>query len=443
MENLKELKAITSPYTLLYAEDDRSIADAFINYLSKFFKEVVYVENGLDGLEMYKQQKFDLVITDIKMPKMSGLQMSQEIKKINKEQNILIVSAYSSTDIFLSSIKIGIDGYLVKPINYSDMNELLYKICTKIKKYKENDENQKVQQKLLNQITQKNHELTQYLDVLDHVAIVTKTDLEGVITYANDFFCEITGYKKEELIGQTHNIVRHEDMPKSIYEDMWNTIQEGKVWSGTIKNKKKNGEPYYVFSTIMPLFDENQNITDYIAVRFLTTKEEEEKREFKKRVMTSYSEFKKDNYNSHKQIELLTEKIKTLAIVNDRHNQYINEQKEKIRQLKTQINFYEKEIQNKEDNYHRTIESTSENSKNINDLYKKAQVKIDAQEKEIEFLQKDLDLKKKELHKIEDELFEQRKIIREFRDSLDTKTYSQKEEETKKGRLKNILNRFL
>lgn len=443
MENLKELKEITSQFNLLYAEDDRSIAEAFISYLSKFFKEVVYVENGLEGLEMYKQQKFDLVITDIKMPKMSGLDMAQEIKKINNEQNIVIVSAYSSADIFLSSIKIGIDGYLIKPINYSDMNQSLFKICTKLKKFKENDANQKIQKQLLNQITQKNHELTQFLDVLNHVAIVTKTDIEGNITYVNDFFCEITGYSKEELIGNNHRLVRHNDMAKSVYEDMWNTIKQGKVWQGTIKNQTKDGNSYFVFSTIMPLFDENQNIVEYIAVRFLTTKEEEEKRDFKRKVMMSYQEFKKENFNTHKQIDSLNEEIHTLKILNANHNQFINELKDKNRRFVTQINFYEKELKTKEENYLRHMKATSSNNKSINDLNKKSQTKIESLNKEIDFLGKDIKLKKKEIHSLEDKVAEQRNVIKEFRDSLDTITYSKQEEETKKGRLRNVLDRFL
>lgn len=442
MENIKELKAITSSYKLLYAEDDKDIAQAFITYLSKLFDEVVYVENGEQGLEFYKQQDFDLVITDIKMPKMNGLEMSQEIKKINKEQNIIVVSAYSSADIFLSSIKIGIDGYLVKPINYADMNNVLFKLCTKIKKYRENDEHQKTLEKYVSQITHKNNELTQYLSILNHVAIISKTDLKGKITYVNDFFCEVSGYTEEEIIGKTHNIIRHEDMAKSVYEDMWKTIQDGRVWKGTIKNKTKEGNSYFVVSTIIPLFDENHKINEYFGVRFLTTKEEEERREFKRKVMMTYQEFKKETFNASKKIQLLSDEIKMLTKDNKRLTFLATDLKEKNHKFITQMNFYEKEIKAKEENYHRSLESTSANSKNITDLHKRDQMKIDSQRKEIQFLKEDYDLKVEQVTKLEDKLKEQREIIQELR-TLSIKPNPSEEDEEKKGKLNKLLNRFL
>lgn len=442
MENIKELKAITSSYKLLYAEDDKDIAQAFITYLSKLFDEVVYVENGEQGLEFYKQQDFDLVITDIKMPKMNGLEMSQEIKKINKEQNIVVVSAYSSADIFLSSIKIGIDGYLVKPINYADMNNVLFKLCTKIKKFRENDEHQKTLEKYVSQITQKNTELTQYLDILNNVAIISKTDLTGKITYVNDFFCEVSEYSKEEILGQSHNIIRHQDMAKSVYEDMWETIQAGRVWKGTIKNKTKSGNSYFVVSTIIPLFDENHKIKEYFGVRFLTTKEEEEKREFKRKVMMSYQEFRKETFNATKKIQLLNDEIKMLSTDNKRLTILATDLKEKNQKFITQMNFYEKEIKAKEENYHRSLESTSSNSKNIIELHKKDQMKIDSQRKEIDFLKEDYNLKVDQVNKLEDKLKEQREIIQELR-TLSIKKNPTEEEEEKEGKLNKLFNKFL
>ncbi|MEA2018357.1 MAG: response regulator [Campylobacterota bacterium] len=82
--------------------------------------------NGEEGLELYKKNSYDLVITDILMPKMDGIEMSKEIKEINQYQNILIISAYSDTKDFVTSIKLGIDGYIIKPIDYEQLNLTLY-----------------------------------------------------------------------------------------------------------------------------------------------------------------------------------------------------------------------------------------------------------------------------------------------------------------------------
>lgn len=103
--------------------------------------------------------------------------------------------------------------------------------------------------------------------------IVSETDSKGIIIYANEDFCKIAGYTKEELIGKPHNYVRHPDMPKAAFEDLWKTIQRGEVWNGIVKNKTKDGGFYWVNATAFPSKDSNGNLR-YISVRVKPTKEE-------------------------------------------------------------------------------------------------------------------------------------------------------------------------
>ncbi len=103
--------------------------------------------------------------------------------------------------------------------------------------------------------------------------IVSETDSKGIIIYANEDFCKIAGYTKEELIGQPHNYVRHPDMPKAAFKDLWETIQAGKIWNGIVKNKTKSGEYYWVNATAFPSKDVNGNLR-YISVRVKPTDEE-------------------------------------------------------------------------------------------------------------------------------------------------------------------------
>jgi len=109
--------------------------------------------------------------------------------------------------------------------------------------------------------------LEQYKQIIDESAIVSKTDVYGVITYTNDKFCEISGYTKEELIGQSHNIIRHPDSADEFFRDLWKTISNKKIFKGMVKNKRKNGEAYYVDSTIIPILDKDENIAEYIGIR--------------------------------------------------------------------------------------------------------------------------------------------------------------------------------
>ena len=96
--------------------------------------------------------------------------------------------------------------------------------------------------------------------------LVSKTDLKGVITQANDAFVEISGFTRSELIGSSHNIVRHPDMPQAAFEDLWRTVKSGLPWRGAVKNRCKNGDFYWVEAFVVPL-KKNGQITGYMSVR--------------------------------------------------------------------------------------------------------------------------------------------------------------------------------
>ncbi|SFV65143.1 RESPONSE REGULATOR PROTEIN-CheY-like nd an HD-GYP domain [hydrothermal vent metagenome] len=109
--------------------------------------------------------------------------------------------------------------------------------------------------------------LKEYKNAVDRSSIVSKTDKYGRITYANDKFCKISGYTQEELIGKAHSIVRHPDMPKSAFKEVWDTILAKKSWYGIVKNRKKDGSDYTVEVTINPIINENGEIEEFIAIR--------------------------------------------------------------------------------------------------------------------------------------------------------------------------------
>ncbi|WP_373019548.1 methyl-accepting chemotaxis protein [Thiomicrorhabdus sp.] len=121
---------------------------------------------------------------------------------------------------------------------------------------------------------QNNGNITQNEYVLnDNLTIVSRTDLHGNILEANEAFIEASGYEWKELVGQPHNILRHPDVPAVVFKDFWQTLQSGKPWSQIVKNRRKNGDHYWVVANATPIF-ENGEIVGYMSVRTPATEEQ-------------------------------------------------------------------------------------------------------------------------------------------------------------------------
>ncbi|MBL8995444.1 MAG: PAS domain-containing protein, partial [Spirochaetia bacterium] len=135
-------------------------------------------------------------------------------------------------------------------------------------------------------------ELKARIAIMDTTSIVSEADLKGDILYINDKFCEVSQYHRDELIGKPHSFVRHPDMPKEVFKELWSTIGRGQIFRGKIKNRKKDGSPYYVDAVIAPVIGENGKPSKYIGVRYEITAEEIERQRMKgimEAIDTSYA----------------------------------------------------------------------------------------------------------------------------------------------------------
>jgi len=250
MKELEKLIKLTKELKLLYVEDNEAARTSILDILQEFFDDIIVAVDGEEGLEKFREHDIDLIITDINMPKLNGLEMLAEIKKESDDVITLICSAYNESDYFVESIKLGVEGYLLKPIDFKQFMTLLEKVA------------QKCQAKKSQEL------LKQYKDVTDKSSILSIIDTDLRITYVNSAFCKISEYKKEELIGREYSKITNFTQEDSLNEEIWRTIKdEKKIWQGIVKNVSKSGRPYYLDSTIKPILDTRGNIIEYIALR--------------------------------------------------------------------------------------------------------------------------------------------------------------------------------
>ncbi len=260
-----------SDIKILYVEDEKSIIE-FVKILFKKRNDlnVTYAQNGEEALELYKNTQYDIVITDVLMPIMSGFELIEKMKKINLKQIFMMVTGLDSKEDLIRAIELRINFFLEKPIKPKKFYQVLQESINLV--------NQKRELALSNLL------LTQYKDAIDISTILSKTDKNGKITYVNEEFCKTSKYTRDELIGKPHNIIRHPDTPPSLFKEMWETIESKQQWEGRINNLAKDGSEYITDVFIMPLLDTNNGIIEYLGIRHDITELEFYKDDLKKQL---------------------------------------------------------------------------------------------------------------------------------------------------------------
>ncbi len=197
--------------------------------------------------------------------------------RLLKTHNISIAELFTLIQKLKSSVEYIIDqnGYLSKNIG-NELEELSLDVANSLTdSYIELHDDQ-ISDKL-----EHNNLLNEYKKAVDLSNIVSKTNPKGIITYVNDKFCEISGYKEYELIGKPHNIIRHPSMPAEAFKELWDTIKSKKPWHGRVTNMKKDGRKYIVDTTVVPILDVDGDIIEYIAIRHDITELEDTKEQLR------------------------------------------------------------------------------------------------------------------------------------------------------------------
>jgi diguanylate cyclase (GGDEF)-like protein/PAS domain S-box-containing protein len=233
----------------LVVDDSETTLNITKKMLQKISLNVVTAKDGQEALKVLESHHdISLIVSDYHMPTMDGLELVQKFRSDVKNSDIPILITTSEKDdsIKINLYKNGINDLIQKPVLEE---ELKFKLINLFLDKKHNEES----------FSQK--------QMIENYVITSATDANGIITHVSEAFCRISGYNKEELIGKSHSILRHPDMSDALYQDMWSTITSGGVWRGEVKNRKLNGEHYWVDAIIEPVFDNENNIKGYYAIR--------------------------------------------------------------------------------------------------------------------------------------------------------------------------------
>jgi PAS domain S-box-containing protein len=326
---------------ILYVENDEEIKETFSPTLNKLFNKVFLCSDGLDALEQFIKldnttEKIDVILSEYTIPSLNGLELLFKIRDISKNVPFIFITKETNVDLLLNSLRFDVTDYFFKPINEYEILKKIEEACIA---RQEEDE-----------ILNYQNEIEEYFELINKVAIVYSFDTNRAMLYVNNLFKELIKYDEEEILGQDYRSFFHNEMPKAIIEEQGQILQSGNKWQGKIKYLTSIDSIFYTNCTIIPVFDENKKIRKYVSVNFLTTKEENDKREFKKRVLVDIQETKRIYSMAQRKIDELTN---ILTSINDYEEVKENlEEEQKLNQsYYTQLEELENRVKIVKDKY--------------------------------------------------------------------------------------------
>lgn len=392
---------------ILFIESDQEDKEHFSNILYKFFSNVIVCTNGKDGINSFLEKRndffIDIIICDKTLEDITGIDVLKEIRKIDLEIPFILTSSKIEVDDLLVAIKYKATDYLEKPVNGKNLIFCIEQVCHN--KYHER----------LKTLMQ--GDLEDLKSVVNEVALVSRTDLEGNITFINSYFSEVTGYSEDEIIGQNHLILKDENTSALIYKDLLEKVKSGIVWEGKLKKISKTKEDFYIYLTVLPIHCKITSlIKEFIWISFLTTNEELEEKEFKKRVVKNMYENRRINNEAREKIDFLMNKISEYS---NMKNSLFTE-KERASKFFNQIRFYEKELIEIEEKVKEISEKASLKIKQVLAMEKDTREKKDSVIFLLNDLTNELDIKNKAVQELTKELSAQLTLIKKLMTSIDS-----------------------
>lgn len=244
-----------SAISLLYVEDDPCTREIVTSIIARRLPGMVLhaAENGEAGLALFKRHRPDIVLTDISMPVMDGMQMAFNIRSIDPCANIIAVTAKDETRYLLDAIEAGVSRYLLKPLEFGKLFEAIDDCVARVALQRQT----MVQQGFIRQLSRAMEQGPSMMMI---------TSASGVIEYVNAKFSKITGYSPEEVLGQNLLITLRNMTASHDLDLLWSTVSRGAQWRGEFMSRKKNGELYFKEVSVSPLTDDKGSLTQFVAL---------------------------------------------------------------------------------------------------------------------------------------------------------------------------------
>jgi len=235
------------PLRILLLEDNIADAELIQRAVKKspILCQFRHVSNREEFLQALDDEVPDLILSDNTLPQYNATEALQLVRARFPHLPFILITGTVSEEYAASIIKQGADDYILK--------DRLIRLPSAIEAALKQRRAEK--------------EIADYRYALDHSAIVAITDQKGVILYANDNFCTISKYDKEELLGQDHRIINSAYHPSEYIRELWVTIAHGKIWRGEFRNRAKDGTYYWVDTTIIPFLNEKGKPYQYLSIR--------------------------------------------------------------------------------------------------------------------------------------------------------------------------------
>ncbi len=253
------LQVESRAFRVLAIDDDESLLEYYQAILNSAGMEVMTLSDPMQTLDVMNEFVPDVLIIDLYMPDCSGSELAEVIRQDDAWALMPIIFLSSETQLNhqLNAMNQGGDDFLVKPIEASHL------VAAVIARAKRARWSTRLRDNLLN--TQRENEFQ--LVTLNQHAIVSMADPNGNITYVNDRFCHVSGFSQDELIGRNYSVLRSGQHTEKFFADIWRDIEQGNVWKGTVCNKRKNGELFWLDTTIVPFLNNGGDIYKFVMVQ--------------------------------------------------------------------------------------------------------------------------------------------------------------------------------